>query len=941
MLLMMLGACSAKKPATVETQSITDMRGYSDGLAAVRVNSKWGYVDKNGAVVITPQFNEVLDFADGVAAVKFDKKWGCIDEKGQYVIIPHYEAMGELSQGLIPAEENGRWGFISTAHQTVIPFQFAEAKPFSQGLAAVRLGKFWGYIDKKGTFVINPRFAYAGKFESGLAPVSENSAEDSYGYINTKGEYAIAPQFDAAGEFSEKMAAVYDDGKWGYINSKGMMIINLLYDEADLFEEGLAAVMKAGEWGYINSEGATVIDFQFAKAFAFTDGKALVSGKNGQSFYINDSGKPANSLTGVLALGAASGAVAAEAVAGGGSVAIAGSEKKSEYREGSKAGFIILPPVKYFFQEKDIYLHFTTDEARMFYSFHPADKEPTTKPIFVMLNGGPGAATTTNLFAMNTGPYTLMRDDQTDGSPGYCKNPNSWTKLGNILYIDASMTGYSYLSTPKSRTKNFRYTALLGSGNFNPFIDAAQIIRTILGVLKEQKDYEKCEIVLVGESYGGTRVSTMLNLLLFNEHYADGSRIYKDTELVKEIKEHFDRIGYKDPNKGGDEVPPEVVARQFKRQVLIQPQLTGASQDDITAKMFYHKGGYNDSFMQDLAVETGHKGEFNKYNPFSIWHPSTYSCWDRESQNCAIMYWVSHFGRDRYNVSKPNKWSDDLEAYSMKTLTSVKGLSTALQYDVTAIKPMYSSERLDALKQFPFLQKWLSQNIDWNATDDGGAEYVAEGDREATQKRFWDDLFAKSPGLEEYMPPDHDDRVKMLIYAQEQNAVQELGQEEAASNRQSLTSKFGILSRHDAYMIGMNVMTFLAYSGSLENLQFSINPGKTDRYGKMFLENISLVKTFLTDAKYDSVIYSPAIPECLKLYKDVVSSITYKRGKDADKPSKLGTFEISYQPKALAPYPTPKESVKLFYPYYENSGHSVSTSQPDKFRDDVEAWMKQ
>ena len=48
-----------------------------------------------------------------------------------------------------------------------------------------------------------------------------------------------------------------------------------------------------------------------------------------------------------------------------------------------------------------------TTAARIFYSFVPAKKNSEQKPVFVFLNGGPGAATSTALCTWGTGPYTL------------------------------------------------------------------------------------------------------------------------------------------------------------------------------------------------------------------------------------------------------------------------------------------------------------------------------------------------------------------------------------------------------------------------------------------------------------------------------------------------------------------------------------------------------
>lgn len=280
--------------------TIEKLLKFSDGLAGIYVQGKWGFIDTAGKRVIEPQFPDIHSFREGYAPVKMDNKWGLIDRKGKYAIPPSYEDIGEFAEGLAPAQMKNRWGFVDRKGNTIIPHQFAEAKTFSQGKAAVRLANLWGYIDKKGRMVIKPAFTSAGSFGEGLAPVQ---APDKWGYINEKGKAAIEPQFDMAMEFSSGLAAVMSDTKWGFINQKGKFAINPLYEDAQTFSEKLAAVQTGDKWGYIDTKGKEAIPssfpFSFQQAGDFSGGVALVQLNTGQSAYIDPSGKPAAGLASI------------------------------------------------------------------------------------------------------------------------------------------------------------------------------------------------------------------------------------------------------------------------------------------------------------------------------------------------------------------------------------------------------------------------------------------------------------------------------------------------------------------------------------------------------------------------------------------------------------------------------------------------------------------
>ena len=918
LILILLGGCAGKSNID-PSATITDMRRYSEGFAAIELNGKWGYIDQKGFVAIEPQFSEADPFSDGLAAVRLNEMWGIIDTKGKYLLIPTHEGLGQYSEGLMPYLDNGKWGFIAPPHKLAIPAQFDEVGPFHEGFAAARIDNHWGYIDKKGHFVINPRFTYAGNFSCGMAPVSETNNNGSYGYINTKGTYVITPQFDGVESFSEKLAAIYDDGKWGYIDRKGKLVINLKYDCAEMFANGLAAVRMDGKWGYINDDGKPVIANQFKAAFPFLDEYALVLDPTGQAYHIDMKGTQVLGITGTMV----------EPVQPDFPYFTYFQYFPYTVKDAEKIGMKRLPqhaadfceikPVRYFFKDSKNKLTFRTTEARIFYSFHAADSNPTDAPLFVMLNGGPGAATVTNLFSFNTAPYTLDRERQEPGSPGYSRNPYSWTQLGNVLYIDASATGFSYLVSKDSKEIPRRMFQFFGFGNFNPYIDAAQIVRVILRFLEDYPEIRGNKVVLVGESYGGTRVSAMLNLLLFNQDYTDGSKLYADPDMVDEIQAHFRKLYPDEP------ATPEVVARQFGRQVLIQPQLTGKIQDDISAKMFFNKDGYKDTVMADLAKDSHYKGEFNKAP-----YPDSSFCAEgsRETADCAIMGWLPQaFHRDRYNTRKTTTWSDDLEAYTLITLRDPEALSTVLGQDIRTIPLMKASAREDAFKLITGIKTDYGYTVKRDQPDEGdlpgGKWYL-------------------SPDAAQFLPKEQSRLDRLAAMDQTQARIHKKAQEESgiAAVEGKLEEWLGELHYYDGYMIEMNVPAFSAYGmiNTLENQAFDVDPGKSLRYGRMFLENLSLVNTFLTDCQHDMVIYSPAIPECLKEYP-VVKKVNYKRGKD--KGGANGTFEIEYVENGLAPYKTPTSPVRLYYPYYEKAGHSVSSEQPDKFLDDMKKWMKQ
>ncbi len=55
---------------------------FSEGLAACRMNRKWGFVDKTGKVVIEFQYDRAGDFREGQATVTLEGRDFFIDKLG-------------------------------------------------------------------------------------------------------------------------------------------------------------------------------------------------------------------------------------------------------------------------------------------------------------------------------------------------------------------------------------------------------------------------------------------------------------------------------------------------------------------------------------------------------------------------------------------------------------------------------------------------------------------------------------------------------------------------------------------------------------------------------------------------------------------------------------------------------------------------------------------
>lgn len=212
-----------------------DAKGaFSDGLAAVSKNGKYGYIDRNGDLAIALDYDRGSEFRKGIATVSLNGKSGIIDKEGHILIPIQYDDGGwpgsgatVLEDGLIKISKGGKQGLIERTGKVIMAAEYDMIIEYSipHNLASVfNDGEY--YVTKlNGDIITNVSFGEYG-WES----------EDN-------------PQL-----ISEGMISVNKDGKWGFMNNRGELVIPYQYDWVSPFDNGLSQVWKDEKGSYIDKK---------------------------------------------------------------------------------------------------------------------------------------------------------------------------------------------------------------------------------------------------------------------------------------------------------------------------------------------------------------------------------------------------------------------------------------------------------------------------------------------------------------------------------------------------------------------------------------------------------------------------------------------------------------------------------------------------------------
>ena len=117
-----------------------------------------GFINLEGKIVVGPVFEDARPFSEGLAPVRLNGRWGAINAKGQVVIECIYENLGlKFSEGRIIFSAGNRTGVLARGGSIVVPPKYSSVSDFSEGTAFVSDGNHYGYINLRGEEVIPPR----------------------------------------------------------------------------------------------------------------------------------------------------------------------------------------------------------------------------------------------------------------------------------------------------------------------------------------------------------------------------------------------------------------------------------------------------------------------------------------------------------------------------------------------------------------------------------------------------------------------------------------------------------------------------------------------------------------------------------------------------------------------------------------------------------------
>ena len=298
---------------------------FSEGVAAVRIDGRFGYIDQRGEVVIAPQFDLGGDFYQGLAEVLVGNKTGIINRQGEIIVQPMFRRAIPFTKDVILAVE-GTW-----------TSGYYEGFEKLSGLKdAVHDPGLFGLYHVDGYWIRRSDLRQIGTFERegrGLIWAMErDSNARQFGLLASDGRWVIEPQYEYGAALTEERAIVrkrvgralltgaldpqgqlviplqswglfywkngwgiaresYQGGKYALVDRNGAIVGGRWFDKVERSEDGdVALVLIDGRWMGLDRAGNIVPNPRNDRVIAScpgirvveVDGRAQITDANGQ-----------------------------------------------------------------------------------------------------------------------------------------------------------------------------------------------------------------------------------------------------------------------------------------------------------------------------------------------------------------------------------------------------------------------------------------------------------------------------------------------------------------------------------------------------------------------------------------------------------------------------------------------------------------------------------
>jgi serine/threonine-protein kinase len=281
-----------------------EVNPFREGMAAVRLGEKWGYVNTHGELAIPAMYDNAFDFRYGAACVVTDRRASLIDKDGHTLLETGYIELEKQADGWIMArdEKTLRFGCLNPAGELTIPCKYSYMEFGDGELIKAVVGKLfkpretrYGFVNRQGEEVVPFLYTGAEAFCGGYAEVTTEGWRYSggkWGLIDETGAAVIPPRYYRLDQLGGLVRFALSKEAIGVMDIAGNIILPAAYQDIFLYSDGVIGADKGDLCGLFNPDGSELLPFRYDYLYLRWDDLELIGAAvGGKEGYISRFGE--------------------------------------------------------------------------------------------------------------------------------------------------------------------------------------------------------------------------------------------------------------------------------------------------------------------------------------------------------------------------------------------------------------------------------------------------------------------------------------------------------------------------------------------------------------------------------------------------------------------------------------------------------------------------
>ena len=245
-------------------------------LFPIKLNQKWGYIDRGGIVDIPPRFDLAFDFEGSFAPVKIGTRYHLLNRFSRDTFL-EFPMIWSVSEGCcVYSSEVGTVGMVSINDDARLDPVYQSISAFYESTSVCKYVDFFGLIGKDGNWIIPPRFDYLSSVEYCKTHITA-VLNGEYLLLDRNGNPVTKKNYKSlrlpSGNRVCFAVEVDSTTKWGIMDLEENVTTKPIFDDCDgVITDNSVGACVEGHWGLFDGDGNVLIEPKWDYMQSFREG---------------------------------------------------------------------------------------------------------------------------------------------------------------------------------------------------------------------------------------------------------------------------------------------------------------------------------------------------------------------------------------------------------------------------------------------------------------------------------------------------------------------------------------------------------------------------------------------------------------------------------------------------------------------------------------------